>query len=168
MKTKIRTHEIYSPRQDAPLPPLIAAFNELLEFPALEPATQMLLLRMGRAINQHVEDARRIQQSLLENFVEMDEAGQPVLVEDEVVWKDEQAFYDGLNALLNTEIEVDALSLSTLTTANQRYWQLFEKGYTNGTMPLNLLALHRLVYDDVTPPDIPAEAAPAKPKAKRK
>ena len=150
MKTKLKIHQVYSVNPEKPMPPWLEAFDALVKFPTLEPSTQMQLKRIARQVQEQINDAQQIHQGLLDTYLERDDEGKPVMSNSRPVWKDEVAFYTDFNQLLNEEFEVSALPASVLDIASRRYWQMFERGHTNGHQPLQLMALDDFVYDDLT------------------
>jgi hypothetical protein len=180
VKTKLKTHQIYSANTQQPMTPFLQAFDVLLKFPTLEPSTQMELRRVARQVQQQIEDVRQVHQGLLDTYLEHDEQGKPLMkpaLDDDQkpipgrempTWKDESAFVDGLNSLLNEEFEINAIPASMLTKASDRYWLMYERGHTNGTMPLQLLPLEDLIYDDLAPKEEAPPENTTKPDAATK
>jgi hypothetical protein len=151
MKTKLKIHQVYSINPNRPMPSWLEAFDALVKFPTLEPSTQMQLKRIARQVQEQINDAQQVHQGLLDTYLERDEEGKPVMSDGRPAWKDEPAFYESFNNLLNAEFEISALPASVLDIASRRYWQLFERGHTNGHQPLRLVELEDFVYDDLTP-----------------
>ena len=173
---KLRISQIYRWHAQQPPSELVEAFNALLAFPTVTPDVRLRLHALGDSLQKQIEHVKRTHEQLQTTYMEPGGDGEESLWlgEDEDIRKANQAaFLEDFAALLNTEVEIQAIPLSALQKASDRYWTLLDRGLVNGTKPIDgvIGALMPVIHDDINPqpePEVHANGNTSKPQAAAK